>query len=245
MQKSCKLHLVLSFLMLNAIFLYGQDVKYKDVVLDGKPAKLNVETGEIILVKEKSSETSKKVVIKIKDSITQGEDFPENYHIVEQGETLLDISEKYSISINVLKEANGLETTLVRAGEKIWVRNLDKKNPLAIKSVSKSIHNFNSDFHTVKKGETLYSIARRYEIELATLKEENELTSSIINVGQRLKIRNFDLSKDINSTNVWVVKEGDSLYTIAFKTGTTVSKLKRINGLQSDIIKVGQKLVLK
>ena len=56
MQKSCKLHLVLSFLMLNAIFSYGQDVKYKDVVLDGKPAKLNIETGEIILVKENINE---------------------------------------------------------------------------------------------------------------------------------------------------------------------------------------------
>jgi LysM repeat protein len=236
---------VLSFLLLNAIFSYGQDVKYKDVVLDGKPAKLNVETGEITLVKEKSSETSIKVVTKIKDSISQGEDSPENYHIVKEGETLLDISEKYSISINVLKEANGLETTLVNAGAKIKVRNLDEKKLFSSTAVSKSVHNFNSDFHTVKKGETLYSIARRYEIELITLKEENELTSSIINVGQRLKIRNFDLSKDINSTKVWVVKEGDTLYTIAFKTGTTVSKLKRINGLQSDIIKVGQKLVLK
>ncbi|MCA0153827.1 LysM peptidoglycan-binding domain-containing protein [Winogradskyella vincentii] len=238
MLKSCKLYIALSVFILNVFLSFGQEVEYKDVLLDGKPAKLNVATGEITLVKPKE-------VLKVKDSSAQKQDFQKDFHIVNEGETLLDISEKYGVPINVLKKANGLETTLIDAGEKVRIRNFDDYNPPTSKPISRGVHNFNSDFHTVKNGETLYGIAKRYEIDLITLKQENNLNSNTINEGQKLQIRNFDLSKDINSTQVWVVKVGDTLWSIASKTGTTVSKLKRINGLQGDVIKVGQKLVLK
>ena len=238
MLKSCKLYFAFSFFILNVFLSFGQEIEYKDVILDGKSAKLNVATGEITLVKPKE-------VLKFKDTSVQKEDFQKDFHIVNEGETLLYISKKYGVSINILKKANGLETTLIDAGEKLRIRNFDNYNPQTSKPISRGVHNFNSDFHSVKNGETLYGIAKRYKIDIITLKQENKLNSNTISEGQKLQIRNFDLSKAINSTQIWVVKVGDTLWSIASKTGTTVSKLKRINGLQGDVIKVGQKLVLK
>jgi LysM repeat protein len=214
------------------------------VVLDGKPAKLNLATGEIKLVKKTTSkkpDSLRKQPIKISDSLNSKSDF----HIVKKGETLLDISEMYGISINQLKKANGLETTLVDLGEKLRINNFNQASSENSKTKEKRVHNFNSDYHIVKKDETLFSISKRYALTVAYLKNENGLISNTIKIGQKLKIRNFDLSNNLNSIRIWVVKEGDTLYSIAEKTGTTVSRLKHLNGLKNDIIKIGQKLTLK
>ena len=154
MLKSCKLYFAFSFFILNVFLSFGQEIEYKDVILDGKSAKLNVETGEITLVKPKE-------VLKFKDTSVQKEDFQKDFHIVNEGETLLYISKKYGVSINILKKANGLETTLIDAGEKLRIRNFDNYNPQTSKPISRGVHNFNSDFHSVKNGETLYGIAKR------------------------------------------------------------------------------------
>lgn len=240
MLKNYKYISFITFLVFSLTQTFSQNNKYKNVVLDGKPAKLNVATGEIILVKADTL-TKTKIPIKVEDSIHKTGTSKSDFHLVKVGETLLDISEMYEVSINELKKANGLETTLVNEGDKIRVRNFVDH----IKIEKSSVYNFNSDFHTVKEGETLYSISKRYEIELNELKTQNGLKSDFIKVGQKLKIRNFDLTNDLNSTQIWVVKEGDTLHGIAKKTGSTVSKLKYLNGLQNDLIKIGQKLVLK
>jgi len=86
--------------------------------------------------------------------------------------------------------------------------------------------------HTVSKGESLFSISRKYGISVAEIKADNNLQKDTIYPGQRLEI----------GTTVYTVKKGDTLAKIAQKNGTTVQQLKKDNGLNSDIIRVGQKL---
>ena len=98
-------------------------------------------------------------------------------------------------------------------------------------------------FYKVKKGDTLSHIADKYRVSVRKLKSLNNLRSSLIRVGQRLRIRNSDYGDTDKNTHR--VRKGESLYQIAKRYRTTVSELKRLNKLASDIIVSGSKLIIR
>lgn len=93
--------------------------------------------------------------------------------------------------------------------------------------------------YIVKKGDSLYSIANRYNTTVDNLKKINNLKSNLINVGQVLKISNNESNK-----NYYIVKKGDTLYSIAKNNNTSVNELKQLNNLSSNILAIGQKLLV-
>lgn len=97
------------------------------------------------------------------------------------------------------------------------------------------------DYYTVKSGDTLYSIAKKYGITVDKLKDLNNLNSNMISVNQKLLVN--DQKKD-QTTNTYVVEKGDTLYSIAKKYSTTVSKIKELNNLKSDTLSIGQELII-
>jgi len=98
-----------------------------------------------------------------------------------------------------------------------------------------------SNYYTVKKGDTLYSIARNYGVTVNELKSANNLSSNSLTVGQRLIIP--DGTTDVTpDTSIYVVKKGDSLYKIAGMYGMTVNELKALNNLTSNNLAIGQQL---
>ena len=97
------------------------------------------------------------------------------------------------------------------------------------------------DYYTVKSGDTLYSIAKKYGITVDKLKDLNNLKSNMISVNQKLLVN--DQKKD-QTTNAYVVEKGDTLYSIAKKYSTTVSKIKELNNLKSDTLSIGQELII-
>ena len=101
---------------------------------------------------------------------------------------------------------------------------------------------FVSNSYTVQKGDTLYGIANKLGTTVDELKKLNNLTSDILSVGQLLKIPEKIVQDD--EKNIYVVKKGDSLYSIARDNNTTVNELKTINNLTSDILTIGQTLLL-
>ena len=106
--------------------------------------------------------------------------------------------------------------------------------------------------HSVKKGETLASIARKYHVSVKSLKNWNNLRKDNIYVGQKLTIyssggpmaTSSNNSKAVGSTSpkYHTVKAGETLASIAKKYNTTISNLKKWNNLKSDKIQVKQKL---
>lgn len=112
--------------------------------------------------------------------------------------------------------------------------------------------------YKVAKGDTLYSISKKYEITVAELRAANNLSENdVIKIGQTLTIPSADISTAValSSTNAakvldknlktvsYTVVKGDTLYGIARKNGMTVADLLALNKLDSnDVIKVGQKL---
>ena len=117
--------------------------------------------------------------------------------------------------------------------------------------------------YKVEKGDTLYSISRKYQITVAELRAANNLSENdVIKAGQKLTIPTADIATaaalatdnsattktpaDITNTSDYTVKKGDTLYGIAKKNGMTVPELLALNNLDSSVvIKVGQKLKIK
>lgn len=105
--------------------------------------------------------------------------------------------------------------------------------------------------YVVKKGDTLYSIAKKYKTSVGNLKELNHLTSNTLKVGQALKIPGGTSAPSTPPTtpsltpNTYAVKKGDTLTSISKKYNTTVSALKKWNNLKSDQLKIGQILKVK
>ena len=125
--------------------------------------------------------------------------------------------------------------------------------PLATQPKPQSTEN---RYHTVKKGESLYSISKRYGKTIAQIKSLNGLTSDNLKIGQRLLIskgvKKADAStplsnQESNNGSVveYIVKSGDTLYEIAKKFNTSVEKIKQDNNLINNNLKINQKLIIK
>lgn len=97
-------------------------------------------------------------------------------------------------------------------------------------------------------------IANKYQTTLSVLKDANNPETTLVDVGQRLKVRNFESLEDekVNDSlttkliqvdsYIHIVEKDDTLYSLSKKYGLTVDKLKSLNGLTSNLIKVGQEL---
>lgn len=97
--------------------------------------------------------------------------------------------------------------------------------------------------YIVQNGDTLGHIAHRYGTSTAELKKLNQLSSDLIRVGQKLNVpARSPSTSPIGNGQVYIVKHGDTLGSIALTHGVSVGDLKRANQLSSDLIRVGQKL---
>ena len=143
-----------------------------------------------------------------------------NYYVVQSGDSLWKIANKYGITVDELKSLNGLTS-----------------NNLSVGQILEVPGGSSSGTYTVKFGDSLWKIANQYGLTVAELKNLNGLTSDNLSIGQILKISN---SSSSNNSNTYTVKAGDSLWKIANQYGLTVAELKNLNGLTSDNLSIGQ-----
>ena len=100
--------------------------------------------------------------------------------------------------------------------------------------------------YTVRKGDTLGRIARRHDLSTEQLRQANQISGDLIRVGQKLHLPfNKTQSATSRSKNrVYVVQRGDTLSGIAQANQTSVAELKAVNNLFSDLILIGQTLLV-
>lgn len=109
------------------------------------------------------------------------------------------------------------------------------------KCVTDNIEN-NYINYIVVSGDTLYSIAHKYNTTVDAIKSLNNLTSNILSIGQVLKIPTTSTQMPEPNYINYTVVSGDTLYSIARKYNTTVTSIKDLNNLKSDILSIGQVL---
>ena len=156
----------------------------------------------------------------------------ENYYIVQSGDSLWSISKKFGISVDKLKDINNLNSNLLSIGQKLLVKDTSSSDDVGV-------------YYTVKAGDTLYGIANEYGLSVDELKTINNLKNNNLSVGQKLLISGTgEVIGDGADYDTYIVKSEDNLYAIARKYGISVDKLKDINNLSSNLLSIGQKLLV-
>lgn len=94
-------------------------------------------------------------------------------------------------------------------------------------------------YYIVLPGDSLWSIASKYDTTVDEIKKLNNLVSNNLSIGQRLKLPE---KKEVTEENIYIVKSGDSLYSISQRYNTTINEIMRLNNLSSSVLTVGQQI---
>jgi LysM repeat protein len=162
---------------------------------------------------------------------------PGNY-VVQYGDTLLTIARKFNVTIPAIRSANGLTSDLIFAGQVLRI-------PTPTVAPTKTPFPAGAVLYVVQPGDQLLVIARRFSVTVSAIRTANSLIGDTIRPGQVLVIPPPSPTKTpIPPGRSYVVQPGDQLRALARKWGVTVSLIKSTNGLTSDVIRVGQVLVI-
>jgi len=154
-------------------------------------------------------------------------------YYVQPGDSLYNIAARFGTTIAALQQSNGLTSTTIYPGQALSI------------SLQGSGSSSSATRYTVKAGDSLYLIAQRYGITVASLKSANNLSSDYLIVGKVLIIPSGSSGTGTSSgSTTHKVCSGESLYLIAQKYGITVEALKQANQLSSNTIWVGQTLTI-
>lgn len=148
---------------------------------------------------------------------------------VVSGDSLYSIAKKYGITMQEIMDFNNLGSTILTVGQVL-------KIPVAYEE---EIPSTSEVTYTVKSGDNLYSIARKYNVTVSDLMNYNNLTSNLLSIGQVIRI-----PINTSSSTAYTVKNGDTLYSIARKYNTSVDSIKTKNNLTSNTLSIGQKLII-
>lgn len=96
--------------------------------------------------------------------------------------------------------------------------------------------------YKVSKGDTLYSIAQKFNTTVEELKRVNNLTNNTLTIGQILQVpTSISIEEE---TQLYTIKQGDTIYTIAKNFNTTVDNIKSLNNLTNNILSIGKILIV-
>ena len=161
--------------------------------------------------------------------IIPGESVSEdNIYIVKSGDSLYSIANKYGVTVKEIKDLNNLISDNLSIGQKLLLPGESEETTL--------------NTYTVKSGDTLYKIANKYNISVDELKKLNNLTNNTLSIGQTLKIRDNNNDLITEDTDYYIVKKGDTLYSIANKYNVSVNDIKSLNNLPSNSLQIGDKI---
>ena len=150
------------------------------------------------------------------------------FHLIQKGDTLWSLSQKYGMTVDQLKESNGLSSNTIYAGDNLEVKKLV----------------------TVKKGDTLWNLSQKYNSTVGQLKHVNRLKSDTIYIGQKLEIPNVVLVR--SGDTLWSIsrKYGLTVEELKQRNGLKsnlilagqVLKVNQIKGVSYDAEKVQLRL---
>lgn len=153
-----------------------------------------------------------------------------DYYTVKKGDTLWDIANKYGTTVSKLKSLNNLKSNVLQVGQ-----------TLKVSSSEKEIIPDDYLVYKVKNGDNLSKIAKEYDTTVSTIMKINNLNSDKLAINQQLLLPK---TKKTDGEKTYTVKSGDTLSQIAYDNKITTSELKKANNLASDLLKIGQVLII-
>ena len=172
---------------------------------------------------------------------------------VEAGDTLSGLARRHGVDVAVLRSANNLSSDLIRVGQRLklprdqqlMVDPLYASAAAELRSLQAGLLASNRTSHTVRSGESLSVIAQRYRVSTRDLQRWNKLSNpNRLRVGQKLTVFMSPAPQGQRSgSSSYVVRSGDSLWSIARKHKVKLQDLLRWNGLDNTaVIQPGQSL---
>ncbi len=152
-----------------------------------------------------------------------------SYH-VRPGDTFWLLSQRFDVS-----------TVQIKSASNYWQDNLMVGQRLVI-PVSGGNTAGGKTIYTVQRGDSLWAISNRYGTNVNTLMSLNNLSSSVINIGDILVISQSNQTPDDTSYTQHTVRSGDTLWRLSQQYGTTVNAIMSLNNLQSSYLRIGQVL---
>jgi len=215
------------------------------------------------IAKTENTETIPENPIPVSNKTSEKESYENNIHIIKKGENLISISKLYNVSVLELKNLNNLKNNKVNIGQKLKITEISSQigfgntsevakteNAETIPEKTGKVLRNNDKIlkHKIKKGESLYTIAKLHSMSIDELKLLNSLSDSKIKPGQVLLVsqNHSDLKPEKKpSTKNHKVKSGESLYSIAKIYGCTVAELKDLNSKYESNLNVGDILKVR
>lgn len=152
-------------------------------------------------------------------------------YTVKKGDTLYAIASQYNISVDELKRLNNIVGNTLYIGQELKVPKSNSSEP------TPPVDSY--DIYIVVKGDSLWSIAQKYNTTVDELIRLNGLNNVSLQIGDQLKV-----PRTTTTEKTYIVKSGDSLWSIAKTYNTTVDQLKTANGLTSNLLSIGQVLLI-
>ena len=198
--------------------------------------------------------------------------FAAKRYVVKKGDDLGNLAKRFRVSIQSMKKTNSLRTDRLNVGDALIIPDStnDQANVIASKDLEKNENELEvnksnlpsfSLRYIVRKEDTLSGIANRFGISVEKIKHVNGLTDNGLKTGMILTIpeswhKDLDNMISLHPADIelkevspykyreYVVKNGDSLTSIAGGFGISLTDLKNANGLSSDKVRIGMKLII-
>ena len=179
-----------------------------------------------------------------------GNTYADTHYTIKRGDNPSTIAKRFNVSAQDIIRANNLRPDNLKPGTKIVIPVPEKKQDVKTAKKHSKTHTTDTTpvkttgitdkslYHTVKNGDTLSAISKKYSLSINEIKEINNLTSAKLRLGQQLIVKQIGLK-------AYTVKKGDTIYKIARKFSIDADELKNINGLDTDSLKPGQKILLE
>ncbi len=169
---------------------------------------------------------------------------PSTTYTVQSGDSLWSIGNRFGVTVQQLRDANNLTSDVLSVGQVLTI-------PGVSGDEDTGDNNGAVFYYTVERGDSLWSIARRFGVTVQEIRDANDLVSDTLSVGQSLIIPGLSADEDLEDDNnnettpsTYTVQFGDSLWSIANKFGVTVNDLKDANSLTSNLLSIGQVLII-
>lgn len=167
-------------------------------------------------------------------------------HSVKRGETLGQIAENYGVLAQQIRNWNNISGSRIYPGQKLLIQS--NKADIVQSSTPKKV-----EYHTIRKGETLSSIASKYDVSINEIKSWNSIDGVNIKAGDRLALNADMMSKGSNSVKnessnpiYYNLKKGENLAIVASKFGISVDQIQKLNSnVNPRRLQIGQKIRVK
>ncbi|PCJ32548.1 MAG: lytic transglycosylase [Gammaproteobacteria bacterium] len=174
-------------------------------------------------------------------------------HKIKSGESLGGIAHHYKTTVTVLREANGIKGSNIRAGRHLLIpidaTAVVKNHSASVDQNLIATQSGNKKIHTVKAGDTWWDLANSYNVNVKQLTSWNGKTPQDgLSIGQKLEIwaqaKSKSQDKSLRTIN-YKIRSGDSLWKISRKFKVSVAEVREWNGLSDrTLLKPGQNITL-